>query len=176
MEDVGLRARRCALYDEYNAELSHYGAVRGHPEETKTWAESFMELPWRWVDIYADDGRLAGFLILGFGLACHPECDVYIAETYLAPDHRGRGLMSAAVKDSLKKNFSRSVALDVLPKNELALAYWPELFREMGWPPCEKTPYPHDEGETIAMYFERGSRLEKNGQLRERALEAAMLY
>ena len=72
-----------------------------------------------WFDI--DNGK--GFILLGFGDNCHPSCDYYIEEIYVAPEYRRKGLMEKSLRELLDKN-KGVYSLYIVEANTPALSLW----------------------------------------------------
>lgn len=147
--------KRLALYRDYIRSLAPFGCTVDTPFKMYEQAFEQMRLPYVWHDIYANEGKLPmGFLVLGYGDACHPDCDVWIAQSYLSPDSRGRGLMANAVAGALADADARRVVLDVLIGNP-AKGYWERLFHHLGW---KRTVLPASAvGDPVELlFFERG--------------------
>lgn len=95
-----------------------------------------------WIDIWSD-GECAGFLIIGRKPNCHPDADFYIAESYILPSYRRKGIMSKAVSEFVRLH-SGIYCLLILKRNHYAKAFWKKLFNSLGY----KYRYLRDVGAT----------------------------
>lgn len=90
-----------------------------------------------WGDIYAEGGEtVVGFLIIGHSPNCHPDADFYIEEAYIKPEYRRQGYMSAAVSRFISEH-QGTYCLFILNNNTAAQHFWPKLFAELGYLPCD---------------------------------------
>lgn len=71
-----------------------------------------------------DNGK--GFILFGFGDNCHPYCDYYIEECFIAPEYRRKGLMKQAIKELFNKN-KGIYCLYILKNNTTALSFWNKI-------------------------------------------------
>jgi len=118
------------MYRAYLDELDHYA-----DEPSTMTAEEFLKMykP-RYYEkkLIFNGGSLAGFLIIGQKPDCHPDCDYFICQAYIAPEFRGKGLMFNALREFIDRHKGR-YCLDVLYHNHRARDYWFRSFRELGY-------------------------------------------
>ena len=90
-----------------------------------------------WRNIFAKDGTLAGFLVIGKGgHFCHENASRAICEAYVKPEYRGQGLMTEEASGYLSRH-PGTFSLLILKKNDYAKAYWEKVFRNAGFKPVE---------------------------------------
>ena len=122
-------------------------------EEAREVCDRYISSPdCTWKNIFAPDTQeLVGFLILGkAGKEKHPDSGRAIAEAYVAPEYRGRGLMTAAIDDYESRH--RCVySLLVLKNNEKALRYWQKAFGKHHYRPIRLDPACVDSLEDIVL-------------------------
>ena len=129
-----------SLFWAYVQELNTFRPGKEETEEeAREVCDRYISSPdCTWKNIFAPDtDELVGFLILGKGgKEKHPDSGRAIAEAYVAPEYRGKGLMRACFLDYLNRH--RCVySLLVLKNNEKALEYWKNLFEEIHFRPRE---------------------------------------
>ena len=132
---------RYLLFYRYCQEMTKIGELPffDTQEEQEEAARSFIESPYAlWIDLY-DEDLIVGFLIIEFGENTHPMTDYYIAQAYVTPEHRGKGIMKNAVQNFIKEHGGDYV-LFVLLKNPNAEAFWRKIFAEMGYEENAKLP------------------------------------
>ena len=84
------------------------------------------------INIFADDGELAGFLIIGkHNKEVHKDADYAVAQAYIDPKYRHQGLMTEAVEDYVG-NHPGVWSLLVMQRNNYAKEFWPNLFEKLG--------------------------------------------
>ena len=118
---------RTNLYKNYVKELSAYDDVLSEFDDD--WLPDIGGVIW--IDIY-DESDIVGFLIIGKNENdCHPDCDYYICQSYVAPGHREKGLMSQTVSAFLSEHHG-VYGYDVLKRNVYADTFWKNLFKRLG--------------------------------------------
>ena len=86
----------------------------------------------KWINIFSGD-NLAGFLIIGRDSSEKDStADFSIAQAYIAPDYRRKGLMTKEASQYLYHH-PGNVSLLVFEKNTYALRFWSWLFEENGY-------------------------------------------
>ncbi len=127
---------RRELYWEYLQELE---VIRGEKwEETeaerRTWADDYLtQSHHRWIDIRYMD-QVVGFVIFSTAPECHPVCDYFLSQSYIKPEYRNKGLMTAVVTRFVKEHTGRYCMI-LLKKNVYAKKYWHNLFTDLGYVP-----------------------------------------
>ena len=91
-----------------------------------------------WVDVFSEDGKIIGFIIIGYTPNCHPDADFYIEEAYIQPEYRRKKYMFRAVTKFLKYN-GGTYCLFIVNRNTPALNFWHYVFKENGYLPVELT-------------------------------------
>ena len=122
-------------------------------EEAREVCDRYISSPdCTWKNIFAPDTQeLVGFLILGkAGKEKHPDSERAIAEAYVAPEYRGKGLMRECFLD-YKSRHRCVYSLLVLKNNEKALEYWKKLFEEMHYLPRKLDPSFVEAGEDVIL-------------------------
>lgn len=109
----------------------------------------------KWINIF-DNGKLAGFLIIGKEEGeKHPDSDYSIAQAYVDPAHRRRGLMTREASRYLYDHPGK-VSVLILEHNLRAMRFWPWLFAENGFKSMPITQAPGNE-EVLCFGFEKES-------------------
>ncbi len=131
---------RQMLYRKYIKELSRYDHdLKYCPStEVKDWAKDYYEdkKTTTWIDLM-QDGSTVGFVIITHhGGDCHPDCDHYIAQTFVLTEHRHRGLATNAVRAYIREHPGK-YGYDVIIGNEYAKQFWHKLFLEINAKPIQ---------------------------------------
>lgn len=127
------------LFEDYIKELEIYkGApIYRNNDDISRGCDAYMcSTDASWKNIHTDDGKtLAGFLIIGkSGTEKHPDSDFSIAEAYITPTFRHKGLMSGSVQDYVGRH-PGTYSLLVYKRNRYALQYWNDIFACIGYTP-----------------------------------------
>lgn len=122
-----------AWFDEYRGELAPFDPAGPDPNPLSSYWDALRRDPEAqellWIEV---DGARAGFLLVR-GFEDWPATDqtvVDIAECYIAPAYRRRGVGRAAVEVLLDRERAHGTVLveaSVLPGNADALAFWAAL-------------------------------------------------
>lgn len=105
-------------------------------EALADYVRRYMEDPFiQWLDVRLESGSFEsiGFLIISSGEERLPNTDIYIQEAFILPEHRRRGIMSAAVSELLRDHPGHSISMHVLNANIYAMRFWLRLFRRLGY-------------------------------------------
>lgn len=89
-----------------------------------------------WNFVYKELDRVIGFMAVGTDPNCHPDCDFYIAETYVIPEERHNGYMRLLASDFITDNPGK-YCMFILDRNERARVFWTQLFSSLGYEPME---------------------------------------
>ncbi len=138
---MGIYNDKHRLFDDYEKELNSFreAGCEVSPSESNAKCEAYISSSeCTWKNIFAPDtGELVGFLIYGkTGAFKHPDAERSMAEAYVAPAYRGKGLMSDVVKD-YETRHKCIYSMLVQDKNEYAKSYWTKLFDEIGYKAVE---------------------------------------
>lgn len=80
-------------------------------------------------DLYlllSSDNSVVGFAIIGHGINCHPDVDIYIEEFYIKPEYRRQGYASSFAEEIV--GHVDSVCFFELKTNTSAKALWNKVF------------------------------------------------
>lgn len=141
------------LYEDYLRELEEY-----EEEPFNTTAEEvlgeYRAERCNMINLLFDEGKLAGFLIIGTAPNCHPDCDYFIGQAYVRPESRRKGIMTSALSDFERKHHGR-YCLDVLFRNFPARMFWFKRFKELEYTPITLPFIEHGvTGICETLYFE----------------------
>ena len=131
-----LYAMKQQLYIDYIKELNTF-RKEGEPIMPESHAIAVFDFyvntkDAKWINIFADYGELAGFLIIGkHNKEVHKDADYAVAQAYIDPKYRHQGLMTDAVKDYVGRH-PGVWSLLVMQRNDYAKEYWPNLFEKIG--------------------------------------------
>ena len=105
-----------------------------------------------WHNIYDPATKdLVGFVIIGKEPPeKHPDSLRSIAQAYILPKHRRKGLMTAAVSDYLKRH-GGIYSILVLKGNDYAAGFWRRFFKREGYEEIGLAPI-HNTGDETVMY------------------------
>lgn len=118
------------LYESYRSELEGYRA--DSIDETVEETLSLYDTPYNANILIRDGNQLAGFLIIGESPNCHPDCDYFICQAYIKPEHRRKGLMTETLRKFIKEH-PGTYCLDVLYGNVYARSFWFKFFKRAGY-------------------------------------------
>jgi len=131
--DAGAIHDFVAFFDDYRRELDRYSVDGPDTLPIGRYAEALERDPEGQELLWIEAGRVrAGFLLLR-AFEDWPEMSgtvLDIAECYVVPSHRRRGIARAAIELLLARERERGTALveaSVLPENQDALAFWNAL-------------------------------------------------
>lgn len=95
----------------------------------------WLENPLQHAFIGRFEGRRIGFAFVGEAPFEHmsPDCDVLLAEFFVLPSFRGKGLAQTLARAAFDR-FSGRWEFSVLPGNTRALKFWTRFLDESGWP------------------------------------------
>lgn len=119
------------LYNDYLRELENY-APEPFTETADEIIQKYKRNRCNDIRIIFHEGSPAGFLIIGKHPNCHPDCNYFICQSYIAPEYRKKGLMTKALAD-FEKDHKGRYCLDVLFKNFYARMFWFKRFKELGY-------------------------------------------
>lgn len=113
------------LAKDYVEELSTY-------DNTIKWDEKAAE-DWMWdTDFILENGKIRGFIFSEVPTIGANQMFLYIAEFYIVPEARMRGLGFEAVK-AFMKHWDGDVFLYVLDRNKPAKGFWGTVEQRLGW-------------------------------------------
>lgn len=127
------------LFANYRKELDKFYGSESSPDEVRKACDEYINSKkCTWKNIFdPDTNHLVGFLIIGKEPPeRHYQTDRCIDEAYVLPEYRGRGLMTAQIKDYESRHRCRW-GYFVVQGNEYAREYWEWIFREMEYRPVE---------------------------------------
>lgn len=121
-----------SLYLEYLAELDSFldSPPTESEAEIKRWALDYLLWDYAKIVPVTKKKHLVGFLIVCSQPECHPDCDWFIAQTYIKKEYRGKGIMSGLAKEYIRKNPGR-YCLFIVNNNEEAKKFWRNVFRDL---------------------------------------------
>lgn len=141
--------QRYRLYRDYISEIEE---IIGAPfneskQEQKQWCTDYLQADYStWIDI-TYDGKIVGFLIITQAPECHPDCDYFIAQSFVSKDFRRKHLMSNAVYQYVTTH-KGCYCLDILNANTFAYDFWFKMFKDLGYKPINlkdiKSPFDID--------------------------------
>lgn len=118
------------MYRDYVAELSDYSPrIKSNPITGEGINDIYNNIFLMKFFVTNGAGEYIGFLLVGFGGNTHTETDYYIAEFYIMPEHRRKGVATAAVKELLSL-FPGKYCYHVLKKNITAHCFWDYMLKE----------------------------------------------
>lgn len=120
-----------SLYEDYCRELESFLDVPLDIDAVEV-VSGYRKRRWNSIKLLFDEGMLAGFLIIGTAPNCHPDCEYFIAQAYVAPESRRKGIMTKAVSEFVKDHRGK-YCMDILYKNYSARIFWLTRFRELGY-------------------------------------------
>ena len=88
-----------------------------------------------WIDIYSEDNKRIGFLIIGRSPNCHPDADFYIEEAYIHPRYRHKGYMRGIVSKFVK-HYKGTYCMFILDNHCYAKMFWSNLFSSLDYTMC----------------------------------------
>lgn len=150
---------RQELYYYYAKELNDYGADYDELDAYIDCDEYQWCLDFEWCDITDSNGLLIGFVVFGINgdATEHPDCDYFIAQTYMARPYRKQGLMKNFLKEYFEKHPGK-YCLYILEKNYPAKNFWKCVENECGLKPLvlDELPfyYPNKEDSAVLYGFE----------------------
>lgn len=153
---MGAYETKHALYKEYCCELDLFRPIPLAPTDNviDSWCDDYIsgsDCTWR--NIFDDDTQeMVGFLIIGkMGDEKHPESDYSIAQAYVKPEYRKRGLMTRAVNEYITKH-TGIYSLLVLRNNKKAASFWKNTFENAGYHPYVLSDrYVNNNGEDLIL-------------------------
>lgn len=75
-----------------------------------------------------------GFLAIGFRDNCHPDADLYIAQTYTVSEYRRQGIMRRFFTDWLNSQRKGvKLCMFIIDRNETAKKFWFSLMPSLGY-------------------------------------------
>lgn len=149
------------LYRRYVDELDGFRETHMHmsEKECREICDSYIQSKISsWHNIYdqPESGRLVGFVIIGKEYPeKHPDSLRSVAQAYVLPEHRGKGLMTAVMSDYLTRH-KGVYSLLILKGNEAAVRFWKSFFGKEGY--AETTLWPAafaDEESVLYAYMPR---------------------
>ena len=144
-----------ALYKKYLDELDSFRSRPLHisDRECREICDDYiMSEKSSWHNITdPESGAIVGFVIFGKEYPeKHPDSLRSIAQAYVLPEYRRRGLMSAVVSDYMTRK--RGVfSLLVVNGNEYAAGFWKRFFEKNGYTAAQLSPVKHEDDD-VTMY------------------------
>ena len=131
-----MNKQRIALYIEYEKELEAIiDDDDGEQETSEQFIRRMQDLhdtnKYTWIDI-SKNREIIGFLIIGYGEVCHPLCDYFLAQAYIAPEYRETGYMTKAINSWLETHQGK-YCMYIINNNKYAKNFWDNRFREYGY-------------------------------------------
>ncbi len=121
----GKRELFLKLAKDYVEELSAY-------DNTIRWDESAADV-WMWdAEFILENNKIRGFIFSEIPLVGEDKPYLYIAEFYIVPEARKRGLGFEAVKAFMKR-WDGDVFLYILNRNKPAKGFWTAVEQRLGW-------------------------------------------
>ena len=117
------------LYSSYINELKFFNPelqTQSDADVLKSYEEVSKFRDLTWIDIYSGP-ECVGFLLIASMEHCPPDADYLIMETYIHPNHRGKGLMYNSIHKQFLKN-PGNYGLFILNANIDAHKFWNEVF------------------------------------------------
>lgn len=133
------------LYRDYCRELDTFRTIPKNysEEDIRSFTDDYInDQNTPWINIF-DEEHLAGFLIMakrGAKDELHPDADYAVCQAYVAPAHRGKGLMKKALSEYVQSHPGIYCAI-VLKGNKTAQRYWERRFEELGFAPAALTEF-----------------------------------
>ena len=109
------------------------------------WDERTVE-DWVWdSNFIVESGKIRGFMFTEFPTICDGKDFLYIAEFYIVPESRMRGLGFSAV-EAYTRSWDGNVFLYVLDRNEPAKGFWKTVEQRLGWKRVEEPEIRQENG------------------------------
>ena len=146
-----------ALYQKYVKELNTFRKTSVQMPENevrKTCDEYIQASNSSWHNIYDPESKaLVGFLIIGKEFPeKHPDSLRSVAQAYVLPEYRKKGLMTAAMEDYMTRH--RGIySLLILTGNEYAKYFWSRFFRNEGYEEVTLDPDPAGYGGAVLVGY-----------------------
>lgn len=135
---MGIYADKHRMYRDYCRELDRFrkNPLAAADAEIDKWCEEYISSRYStWQNIFSDDGKPVGFLIIGkAGNEKHPDAAYGISQAYIAPEYRGKGLMTDAVLRYVGEH-KGIYGLLVIRGNTYAYDFWRKTFKMAGYRP-----------------------------------------
>ncbi len=140
-EDKKVRAQYLTAATAYIQELSLKNiALRNVPAKNiHAQFNGFIDNPFTEVLLIHKGKDLAGFVVIGTDLNCHPNADYYIMEYYIVPKYRkskkdGRNgyLFASFIKDHIKTHPGK-YCMYLYEGDDKLRDYWMKIFEESGY-------------------------------------------
>ena len=117
------------LYTDYCLELNQFYPESKHMTSAEA-IENFYEYcrddRTKWINLFWEQ-KLVGFVVfLKF------ENEIHVAEVYVKPEYRKRGLVTDTILDYISRHDTLYSAV-ILEKNEYAKQFWTKLFTKAGY-------------------------------------------
>lgn len=112
----------CDDLNDYGADIKDFDILLNY--------DAYIRSESEWLDVTDSKGKLIGFVIIGTGDNCRPDCDYYIAETYIDRRHRRNGIMKKFITEYIKAHPGR-YCLFILDKNVPAKFFWKSIEKEL---------------------------------------------
>lgn len=133
MKDIVKKRKK--LYMDYCYELLQYDPVKHYYVTVKTRGLSVFYRYIRkkcfvWHDIYNDNHELIGFLITAKDLNIHG-AGLYICESYIKIEYRGKGFMEEAVTNACK-DYKGYIYLEIFDRNKIGQRFWGTVMSNIG--------------------------------------------
>ena len=141
--DEKMLNERIKIFKNYADELSSIaGELLFTPQEAEKTVVDYSLRDWyEWHDI-CDNGKEVGFIIIATAPQCHSMADFYIANAYVKPEYRKKGLAEKCLKNILDQHPGR-YCYNVIKKNKKADEIWKKIFGRAGYEyidlPLERT-------------------------------------
>lgn len=125
------------LYKEYLQDLEAIsGPFNATASEKRQWCSHYFDKDYyHWIDIIYDE-HVVGFLIMAQKPDCHPDCDYFIAQSYVKLKYRHKHLMTNTVHEFVTKHKGK-YCLAILNENKFAYKFWFQLFKDLCYKPMK---------------------------------------
>ena len=147
--------RKHALYQKYIRELDTFRdtPIQMPENEVRKTCEEYIQASNSfWHNIYDPASKkLVGFVIIGKEFPeKHPDSLRSVAQAYVLPEFRKKGLMTAVMSKYMKKSNHKGIySLLILEGNEYAKGFWKKFFEKEGYEEVPLAPDPEGYGEAI---------------------------
>lgn len=118
------------MYRDYDRELGLYSErLRQSPINNVDFKDMYSNIFLAKMFILTETKQKAGFCLLGFAENTHPATNYYIAEFYISPEFRRKGIGKRAVKE-LFALLPGKYCYHVLKQNDAARCFWENVKNE----------------------------------------------
>lgn len=116
------------LYIDYDSELCQLPGMIYDKQRISSWATGMVlrnDIKW---NVIANEGEAIGFLITDSN---EEVADVYVVDTYILPEYRRQGLMSAHVLKTFEEYKGKTIGLSVIQSNYSGMKFWRSIFKAL---------------------------------------------